>query len=327
MQIHKLKGVTLVELMIGMTLGVVVTSASLQAFLTIKQIYMAQQALARIQENARICSILIGEALEASGNLGCSAFKDDMSFSVSSDVDPNEFGLHPNERVIGISQATFKKNAQLPVLALQRIKSDSDILWIKSINKAYPLGVATSTFDHFIVIQGQPKLKDKQIISISDCSHVDFVRVRKSEYASDSTHVFISSELSKHYREGANIGIVLSKLFYVGETGRRNGNGFSINALYSTDVNGRTLELIEGVDYFQVLYGQLFDNGMKFLSHDKVTDWQNVSKVQVSILFNSIEDGLTKPKSYQINKQDIMPNDRLMRMWWHYEWSIKSLQA
>ena len=130
--------------------------------------------------------------------------------------------------------------------------------------------------------------------------------------------------LSKHYNEKSEVGVLSSNLFYVGDTGRVNANGHPIEALYCTDLNDRTMELIEGVEFLQVSYG-LKENIHQFLSADKVTNWQSVAKIRVSLLLNSIEDGLLEPKKYHINDLEIIPQDRLLRKWWTFEYAIKRI--
>ncbi|MBI2790517.1 MAG: PilW family protein [Gammaproteobacteria bacterium] len=318
------KGVTLIELIISIGLGIIITASSLQVFLTIKQIFLTQQALARIQENARMVSDILGNAVKTSGNIGCSSFREDISFHISPDIDSHYFGLLPYQRIIGVKKELDKK-------ILQRVSPESDIIWIKSVRKNYPLRKATNGDDGYVLLHGSPRLKGGEVMAISDCSHVDFFKVKKkSEEANHiiSKIIFTNGfHFSKYFQDGAQVGIVGSKLFYIGDTGRINSNGNSIMALYSTDLNGRTLELIEGAEFLDVLYGIDNNREISYLKQSDIKDWKNVVKIKVKILLNSIEDGLIEPKKYEINQVQVMPRDRLMRMWWSYEWPIKGLAA
>lgn len=319
-----MRGVTLVELMISMALGVVVACASLQVFLTFKQIYMTQQALARIQENARIMSVILGEAIESSGSIGCNAFREDISFYVSPSIDRNHFGLYRDQRIRGTSLEALKSDPISYRLLSKRISADSDILWIKTIRKFYPLLHSPSKEDVFLWVRGVRKLKKDQIISLSDCGYVDFLKVAEEAGSSEQIKIFPHS-FSKQYGMGASVGVLSSTFFYVGKTKRNNLNGYPIMALYGTDLNGRTLELIEGVEHFEVKYGIKINEKISYLAYDQIPVWQDVVSVRVSTLLTSIEDGLRVPKSYQFRDKEVMPTDRLMRMWWTFEWAIKGL--
>lgn len=64
-------GLTMVELLVAMALGLFLTWGAVQAFLSGKQGYSMQQALSRIQENARMAQELIGYDIRDAGNYGC----------------------------------------------------------------------------------------------------------------------------------------------------------------------------------------------------------------------------------------------------------------
>lgn len=68
---HGQAGLTLVELLIAISLGIFLSWGAIQAFLTSKQTYTLQQTLARIQENARMAQELMGYDIRDSGAYGC----------------------------------------------------------------------------------------------------------------------------------------------------------------------------------------------------------------------------------------------------------------
>lgn len=325
----EVQGITLVEILISMTLGMILTTACLQVFLTFKQVFMTQQAFSRIQENARIISLLLGEYIQSSGNIGCSAFREDISFFIPWQIDRHYFGLYPDQRIRGISLNELK-NLVAGSSFLKRINEDSDILWVKTIKKRYSLAKPSEASKEFLFVKGRLPLKENQIISLSDCSHVDFLQSKENIESSargkeHKIRVLPLDTLSKEYSQGAKVGVLSSILFYVGKTGRKNATGIPISALYSTDLNSRTLELVEGVEAFEVKYGLNLKQGIIYVSYHQVNSWKEVVSIRVSALLTSIEDGLREPKAYQLQSKKIIPTDRLMRMWWTFEWAIKGL--
>ncbi len=323
-QIYKNRGFTLLETIISLSLGMVVCAATLQAFLTAKQLLMAQQALARIQENARVAHVLLGEHIQATGNLGCNAFSEDLSIHIAPNIDPVRYGLNHRWRIIAV-------NAEIKKILPNRMKADSDLLWIRNTKKKFALSSTLLENTDHLMVHGQLKVKPNQIIALSDCSQVDFLKVLNTEFSkSNFTKIVFSTDknisFSRHYAKNAEVSILSSKIFYVGNTGRMNSNGYPIEALYSTDLNNRTLELIEGVEYLQVFYGIKNGNTIKYYPADNVVDWHQVVRVKVALLLNSIEDGLLAPEKYQINDRDIMPKDRLMRKWWTFEYSLNGFR-
>jgi type IV pilus assembly protein PilW len=67
------QGLSLVELMIAMTLGLFLIWGVLQSFLTSRQVYDMQQALSRIQENTRMAQEFIAFDIRSAGDYGCAS--------------------------------------------------------------------------------------------------------------------------------------------------------------------------------------------------------------------------------------------------------------
>lgn len=68
---HRARGVTLVELMVSLVLGLVVTGAAIALFATNRQTYTASESLGRIQETTRTAFELMARELRDSGSNGC----------------------------------------------------------------------------------------------------------------------------------------------------------------------------------------------------------------------------------------------------------------
>lgn len=65
------KGLTLVELMIAMTLGLILTGGVIGVFLANQQTYRVNQAVSEVQENARAASQLMARDIRSAGFNGC----------------------------------------------------------------------------------------------------------------------------------------------------------------------------------------------------------------------------------------------------------------
>jgi len=66
----KQKGISIVELMIAMALGLIVTGAVVQVSANNKQMYRMQDAKARLQENGRYAIHTIAEKIRKAGVQG-----------------------------------------------------------------------------------------------------------------------------------------------------------------------------------------------------------------------------------------------------------------
>lgn len=76
--IRKLSGVTIVELLVGMLLGIFLTGGVLAVYLTNKQTYVTTQSLSRIQENMRFSTDVIAKDVRMAGYMPC-RFQDNQS--------------------------------------------------------------------------------------------------------------------------------------------------------------------------------------------------------------------------------------------------------
>lgn len=262
-------GISLPELMISLLLSCIIIAAAIQILIITKQNYLLQQGLARIQENVRAMSYLLGDAVRSSGTIGCNAFNQEMKVSISNEIDAAAIGLDPFVGIQGVSPSALEKNPYFQAQAKKRLQINSDILWLKSVRQPrYPV-------------------KAHQILCEADCIQASFF------FAGGSNP--------------AQAGVLASVVYYIAKTLRVNGNGQPIYALYSTDLNGYTRELVEGVEQLDILYGTKKDNKIIFYAHPQITEWHLVSHVRVSALLTSLET---------------VRNDRLLRKWVLFEWPV-----
>jgi type IV pilus assembly protein PilW len=68
---HYQRGMSLVELMVAITLGIFLIWGVTQSFLTSKQIYLLQQGMAGVQENGRLAQEFLGYDIRNAGDYGC----------------------------------------------------------------------------------------------------------------------------------------------------------------------------------------------------------------------------------------------------------------
>lgn len=73
-------GVTLVELMVALVLGLIVAGAAMSLFLATRQTYVASEGLGRIQENSRVAFELMARDLREAASNGCGT---DLSAAVN----------------------------------------------------------------------------------------------------------------------------------------------------------------------------------------------------------------------------------------------------
>lgn len=67
-----IRGVTLIELMVALVLGLIVAGAAMAVFITNRQTYIATESLGRLQEGARVAFELMSRDLREAGTIPCS---------------------------------------------------------------------------------------------------------------------------------------------------------------------------------------------------------------------------------------------------------------
>ena len=326
------KGFTLTELLVVTALSVLVCAAALQAFSMIKQTQMTQNALARLQENGRMIGILLGEAVRTAGNVGCNAFREDIPFRVQEGINAKDYGLIAGQRLLGVSYPQLRLNPLVKKEVLARLIPHSDILWIKTLTDRYTLAKNHSKEANELVINGNPhwQMRDHAVIALSDCAQVDFLPLQgnsKALYGRGQSRIPVSfnSPGDNYYQKNSQVGILSSTLFYIGKTEQGNAQNKPVLALYASDINApHAYQLVEGVELLELQYGIGEKNQIIYYARDKVLDWGKVRRVRANVLLNSVDDALAYPKPYNVGNITVYPEDRLMRMWWQYEWPIKS---
>ena len=80
------RGFTLIELMISLVIGLLLSAAIVKIYVDTSQIYKFQNAVSEVQENGRFASAFLRRATRLAGNFGCDASKD-ISGSTLSDAE------------------------------------------------------------------------------------------------------------------------------------------------------------------------------------------------------------------------------------------------
>lgn len=327
---NKCLGFTITEMLIGLCLGALLTASVIHIFLSIKQTTIYQQGLSRIQENMQASSILLGRWFRGAGDYGCNRLDEQMTLhwigSETADIDFNrQHSVYPTT----IEQ--LSRNPKISSSTIARIKKNSDIIVVQRIHQLHRLHDYVDGYNAKISVLGQPSYKKDDIIFLADCQNIDVLKIAKDVIInpqSATTDIYIhirdnQQTLSKVYPPNAFVGKLESELIYIGQTIRRNQKGMPIFALYATDLNGRTLELVEGVEEMNLEFCCAPET-TEYYSQDKWTEKQKIKSVRVNLLLNSVEEVQREATVYKNKDVYITPNDKLMRKWWTEEWVIRS---
>lgn len=331
-------GFSLVELMVALALGLTLALVIGYAYLGSKQTFRVQDALSRMQENARFIFETMGFDIRMAGFGGCPAQTavNVLSTATEWDKDLLNFPLVGYEG--GVS--TFPTGVTGNILrgdALTVLRA-SEVEYIVQTDVS-PTMTLTTTHD----------IQQYDIVVASDCTHqAIFQMTGPANTGNTATTVNRNGGLNSTVNLGSGgvaypyaAGSRIMKMSGVSYFIRNNGNGEpALVRLRRKGSNGTTmpanaadwaqLELAEGIQDMQITYGvdtSATADGVvdTYLRADEVAGigvgatlaekWQRVLSVRISLLMVSTgSDAYTaEPQTYTFNGTTTTPTDRRLR--------------
>lgn len=302
------KGVALIELMIALAIGLLITLAMLKIYVDTSNLYQFNESLARIQENGRFALEFIRRDTRAAGFWGCY-----NNVVLSNNVDPQ------NDSYIDVSAGYIASMSDSEL-------NNSDNLTLRSAwgHGSLVTQDMSSQSDH-IIVQSANKLKKGELVIISDCENGDIFMINEIR----GNSIFHSSTLSNTYKSGSYIYLVKEVTYCIANSDVTDENGVPIPSLKrsvgknsaKTCPNGN--ELVEGVENMQLKFGedtdsdnnanQYIEENTKNLSLDRVN---SIVSVRLSLLLRSIRNNVTSNShKYTFNGSTVTPSmsDRHLR--------------
>ncbi len=312
----KQRGFSMIELMIAMTLGILLTGGVITMFASNKRVYTEQDQLGRLQETARFAMNMIVEDLRMAGHAGC---PNDLSLVTNhingSGTSTSLFRFIPLEG--SENAANWKPDNSTEQVADMVAGSDGFTARYLQPLKITVTADMTALTDNILVntVNG---LRQGQIIAIGDCKSIDNLIITNADpsgtgqiaHASGTAPEYApgnsADTLSKLYGTDAKIMRYVARRYFI-------GNGASGPALFMA--SGSTVEeMFEGVESMQILYGE--DNvggdsvADRYVAASAIVDWSTVVSVRVGLLMRTVNEyGATNTATYDVNGTTVDPVD------------------
>ncbi|HHB11822.1 MAG TPA: prepilin-type cleavage/methylation domain-containing protein [Chromatiales bacterium] len=326
------RGISLVELMVAMVLGLVVVGGVVQIYVSNKQTYRVNAAVARIQENARFALDLLGRDLRAAGYWGCGGAAAQIANAVNGtgwqfqaepihgyeggvDTFPSEYA----STVLGNSDsfriAYMDANSAATVTSHASGSASFTTASVHDFEQGEILAVVSTAC-------GQAGIFQMSNSSTTTVEHKTSVPPSPGNCITNLGGAFICSNTgtssSYTYENGSRLMRFVSRAYYI-----RNGASGepALWRAYLTH-SGTTAavsseELVEGVEDMQVLYGLDTDadgTANSYVKADAVGTWDDVVSVRVDLLMRSVEDNLTSDNvPYELQGASTTPADKRIR--------------
>lgn len=285
------RGLTLVELMVALTISVVLLGGVLKVYANSKQTYRVQEALSRLQENGRYAIEFLARDIRTADFWGCAS----NLINVTNNLNPNNPGyinFVAGGGVAGTDGAT-------DTLTLRRAIGSGLV-----VQPPYGPQQAAN-----ISVPAGNSLQQGDIVLVSDCLAGDLFQISNANPGTSGTLVHNTGAattpgnfnpgpcgggnahcLSKVYQGDAEIYVSRETVYSI-------GNGASGEPVLFRNVNqSGAIELVEGVEDMQILYGEDINGDGAPNAYNTATavgaNMANVVAVRVVLTLRTMDDNV-----------------------------------
>lgn len=262
-------GLSLVELMIAMLLGLLLIGGVLQVFLSSKQTFSSNTALSRVQENGRFAVTLLTYDLRNAGYKGeCVSVLNNLT------------GLTDARYTLDVALQGWESAQSIPNWFSGTRRSGTDAILVKhaaAASGAIPSAASTTSS---ISTTAQTGIPQGTLLVLSDPIGCDLFR---NNSAASSSAVSVDGASFGHtYPSTSDILKFESTLYFI------NNNPAGSPSLYRIRYNsGATAEEVaEGIQDLQIKYAVGNVNGAvsgEYVDASSVSDWSKVVSAQITL--------------------------------------------
>jgi type IV pilus assembly protein PilW len=299
---HGQQGLTLVELMVSVTLGLLITLAIGYLYTGSRQTYRMNDNVARMQENGRHAMEMISRDLRMAGYWGCAGMT--IASPINTLNDNTAYAYKFGTPVEGHEATGTDTWAPAKDASITGVVSGTDILTVRGVYgnavtvTSHPGGTPPGSAD--LKVSAGSGLVEGDILLVSDCSNAAVFQVTNINTSSGFDNVVhntgtgtpgnATKALGKEY-VGGEIQRIATFTYYI----RLNAAGRP--ALYRLS-RGTAEELVENVENMQLTYGVDTDGDRtvdEYRTANNVANWNTVRSVRVRLLLVSPDDNLVSP--------------------------------
>lgn len=294
-------GMTLIELMISLVLGLLVVAAAIGIFMSNKRVFRSTENLSRLQENARVAYELMAREIREAGGNPCS--RNLPMVNVLNNPGANWWsnwgdGVHGYDNIQPFGGAAFGSGAGGRVSGTDAIELRSGAPGEVTVidHKPNSAQFKVNTNDH--------GLADGDIVMVCDFVQASIFQITNAQDGINNTVVHntgtgtpgncskglgwadppVCTTNGKPYAYGPNstIARLRATAWYVGNNGR-GGRSLYQSSIRNSGGSISTLnqEITEGVQDMQIQYLLPTPGATSYVDAASITDWPKVSAVRI----------------------------------------------
>ena len=336
---HAQAGFSLIELMIALLLGLLVTAAAGGVFLSNKRVYTATETLGRIQENTRVAFELMSRDVREAGGNPCSSASTLVSqlttgsngwwtgwgnglegFEGTAAMPATAIGTGVGQRVSGTDaiQLHLARDGAVRVIDHDTPGAVLTVSDSSGINVDDILLICNMNFAFIFQVTQLPsgKIQHAGGSSLNCSQEFQFERPADGSCwtgaSADNGYCFTEddSPCDSGSFTPAFVARVNSMQWYVGNNDRGGRSLFrarvvNTGATETPTLSGNREEIVEGVEDMQLQY--LVAGATSFVDETSVTDWGRVTAVRIRLQMTGTEGAL---RGNEIRGQDGQIIDR-----------------
>ena len=318
----------MIEILVALAIGSFLILGATGLFISNKRVYDEQDAMGRLQENARFAINILTNDLRMAGYVGCSDDPALVSNMLPGSADDDNLSNFDN-----IIEGSENSGVWLPTGSADPVGL-SDAITLRyldpipfdevAVNGTMPNGATTTNIPLACGTACTNQFLAQEAVAISDCASTDVFLV-SAVNANSLAHT--TTAFSKGYDAGAQISRFIANRYYIA----MGTNGPSLfRHTYSQDKEDldadtdtmefliQDQELIEGVENMQILYG--VDNNDDLLADsfetatnvDAAGGWDNVVSVKIALLLRTVNEDTSyevDTRTYQLLDVNYDPVD------------------
>lgn len=335
-------GLSLVELMVALTIGLIIMAALIRLFATSRSTYTLEENLARVQESGRFAMEFLAQDIRMAGYAGCSANLSGSSVtnlvspaSSASTFNPDGIAGYKYTCTSGCTGALTEWDPDLPATyfpggSVSALMSTDVVVIQRADTISTHLAGNVSQTNANIQVNSTASVVSNisadDILMLSDCKNADVFKVTNVSSGSGKITMAHSSagntapHLSHTYGTDAEIMKLITRVYFVGRRGNVASNPPS---LFRRELgnNGslQTLELVDGIEMMRFSYGEDTDNDRVvniYRDPSAVSNWRKVLSAKVGILAKTTTNVEQAPdtRTYDLATGTVGPfNDNVRR--------------
>lgn len=326
-------GLSLVELMVAMLLGLVLMAGVIEVFLSSRASYSLVGALSETQEEGRFATHFLTQSIRMAGYTGCNGGS--PASIVNTLNNANDFLYNFNVGIQGYDdQGTATPPSDLSTTTHVLVPG-TDIIAVRTIQSTgVPIAdtMPKSSAELKVNNVGSSGLKDGDIVMLTDCSAAAVFQVTAVQTSANhvqhntgsSSPGNSSKDLGQNFRIGSEVQKIATEAYFIASRDVTNKNCNSGQCgLWRKVGTDDAEELVEGVTNMQILYGVDTDNDnapnryVTAATLNSNNNWDSVVSVKIALLARSQDKAApipaTAPSYELLNRQIAPPNDGRVR--------------